>query len=82
MAQLSTLPSQRPRSLWVYHFVFIPLPATSSNQVSHGVAQALFGREGAIYLALSQESYSRPGRGEPGAAAALVPLLVPGTFLS
>ena len=46
MAQLSTLPSQCPRSPWVYHFILIPLPATSSNQVSHGVAPALFGRGG------------------------------------
>ena len=45
-AQLSTLPSQRPQSLWVYHFVLIPLSATSSNQVSHGVAEALFGKGG------------------------------------
>ena len=44
MAQLSTLPSQCPWSLWVYHFILIPLPATSSNQVSLDVAQALFGR--------------------------------------
>ena len=27
-AQLSTLPSQLPLSLWVYHFVLIPLPET------------------------------------------------------
>ena len=45
-AQLSILPSQRPQSLWVYHFVLIPLSATSSNQVSHGVAEALFGKGG------------------------------------
>ena len=42
-AQLSTLPNQHP---WVYHFVLIPLPVTSSNQVSLGAAQALFGRGG------------------------------------
>ena len=41
-----TIPSQCPQSPWVYHFVLIPLPETSSNQVSHGVAQALFGRGG------------------------------------
>ena len=46
MAQLSTLPSQHTQSPWVYHFVLIPLPATSSNQVSLGAAQALFGRGG------------------------------------
>ena len=46
MAQLSTLPRQHPQSLCVYHFVLIPLPATSSYQVSLGAAQALFGRGG------------------------------------
>ena len=46
MAQLSTLLSQRPWSPWVSHLVLIPLPATSGNQVSHSVAQALFGRGG------------------------------------
>ena len=35
-AQLSTIPSQRTQSLWVYHFVLIPLPVNSSNQVSLG----------------------------------------------
>ena len=44
--QLSTLPSQYPWSLWVYHFVLTTLPETSSNQVSLGAAQALFGRRG------------------------------------
>ena len=43
-AQLSTLLSQPSRSPWVFLFVLIPLPATSGNQVSHSVAQALFGR--------------------------------------
>ena len=46
MAQLSTLPSRDMRSLWVYYFVLIPLPVTSSNQVSLGAAQTLFGRGG------------------------------------
>ena len=40
-AQLSIVPSQCPRSPCVYHFVLIPLPVTSSNQVSLGAAQAL-----------------------------------------
>ena len=44
MAQLSILSCQRPRSLWVYHFILIPLPATSSNQVSLCAARTLFGR--------------------------------------
>ena len=43
-AQLSTLPSLCPQSWWVFHFVLIPLPETSINQVSLSVAQALFGR--------------------------------------
>ena len=46
MTQLSTLPSWCPQSPWIYHFVLIPLPATSSNQVSLSAAQALFGRGG------------------------------------
>ena len=45
-AQLSTFPTWYPQSLWVYHFVLIPLPATSSNQVSLGAAETLFGRGG------------------------------------
>ena len=45
-AQLSTLLSQCPWSPWVFHFILIPLPATSGNQVSHTVARALFGRGG------------------------------------
>ena len=45
-AQLSTLLGQRLRSPWVFHFVLIPLPVTSGNQVSHSVAQALFGSRG------------------------------------
>ena len=44
--QLSTLLGQRLWSPWVFHFVLIPLPATLGNQVSHSVAQALFGRGG------------------------------------
>ena len=45
-AQLSTLPSCCSQSLWVYHFILTPLPATSNNQVSLGGAQNLFGRGG------------------------------------
>ena len=47
-AELSTLPSRCPQSPWFYHFILIPLPVTSSNQVSLGAAQALFGRGGSI----------------------------------
>ena len=68
-AQPSTLPSWCPQSLWVYHFILIPLPATSSNQVSLRAAQALFGRGGSSKL---QESCCRLGRRGPGAAVALV----------
>ena len=46
MAQLSTLPGWHAQSQWVYHFVLIPLPATSSNPVSLGSAQVLFVRRG------------------------------------
>ena len=46
IAQLLTLSSQCPQSLWVYHFVLIPLPVTSSNEVSFSAAQILFGRGG------------------------------------
>ena len=81
-AQLSTLPGKHPQPQCVYHFILIPLPTTSSTQVSLGVAQALFGRGGSINLALSQESCGRPGGLRPGAAVALFPLLVPGAFLS
>ena len=42
----SALLSWCPQSPWVYHFVLIPLPATSSNQVSSSAAQTLFGRGG------------------------------------
>ena len=65
-----------------FSLVLIPLPATSSSQVSLSVAQVLFGRGGSINSALSQESYSRPVRDGLRTAAALVPVLVPGNFLS
>ena len=81
-AQLSTLPSQRSWSPWVYHLVLIPLPETSSNQVFSVVLKPCLAGEGSINLTLSQESRGRPGWYGPGAAVALVPELVPGTFLS
>ena len=59
-AQLTTLYSWHTLFPWVYHFILIPLPVTSSNQVSLGAAQTLFAGEGAINLALSQESCGRP----------------------
>ena len=56
VAQLSTLPGWCPWSLvCLLHFVLIPLPETSSNQVSLSAAQALFGRGG------SREQRSLPG---------------------
>ena len=76
-AQLSTLPSQRPQSPSVYHFVLIPLPATSSNQVSLRAAQALFGRGGSCKL---QESCCRLGRRGPGAAVPQSPHWSQGPF--
>ena len=58
-------------------------PATSSIQVHPGVAlSSLFAREGAIDLALFQESCSRPAGVRPGAAATLIPTLVPGILSS
>ena len=45
-AQLSTLPSQHTWSLWVYHFVLIPLPVASSKQVSRCCSKLVWqGRE-------------------------------------
>ena len=81
-AQLSTLLSQHPWSPWVYHFVLIPHPATSGNQVSTVLLRPCLAGEGAVNPALSQESCGRPRTGGSGAAATLVPVLVPGTFLS
>ena len=65
VAQLSTLLSQRPHlwSPWVYHFVLVPLIATSGNQVSHSVARPCLAGEGALNPALSQESCGRPCEG-------------------
>ena len=45
-AQLSTHPSRHTQSPWVYHFILMSLPVTSSNQVSLAAAQTLFGRGG------------------------------------
>ena len=45
-AKLSTFLGQPLGSPWVFHFILIPLPSTLGNQVSHSVAQALFGSGG------------------------------------
>ena len=60
-------------------FPSLQLQATGSLTVllRPGLAE-----EGAVNRALSQESCGRPHMGGPGAAATLVPALVPGTFLS
>ena len=83
MAQLSTLPSWHPQSPCVYHtssfFPSLRLQATRSLSV---LLKPCLAGEGTISLALSQESCDRPGGCGPGAAVALVPTLVPGTFLS
>ena len=60
-AQLSTLPSQRPQSLWVYHFVLIPLPATSSNQVSRCCSSLV--RQGMELLTQLSPRSPTPGLG-------------------
>ena len=81
-AQLSSLLSQRLASPCVFHLSLFPslrLQATRSLTV---LLRPCLAEEGAVNLALSQESFGRPRMGGPGAAAALVPALVPGTFLS
>ena len=81
-SQLSTLPSQCTRSPWVYHFVLIPLPATSSNQISGCCSNLVWqGRGPSTRLSPRSPAAGLAGSG-PGAAAALVPALVPGTLLS
>ena len=60
-------------------FPSLRLQATRSLTV---LLRPCLAAEGAINLALSQESCSRPSTCGPGAAAVLVPALVPGTFLS
>ena len=66
--KLSTLPIWCIGSLWVYYFIFIPLPVTSSNQVSLGTAQT---KSPAADLVGTR----------PGAAASLVPVLVSGDLI-
>ena len=68
--------------LCVCHFVLIPLLATSSNQVSPGAAQTLFGRwELLTWLSPKNPEADWVGA-RPTAVAALVPALFPGTLLS
>ena len=81
-AQLSTLLGQRlwsPGFSTSSLFPSLRLQATGSLTV---LLRPCLAAEGAINPALSQESCSRPHTGGPGDAAALVPALVPGTFLS
>ena len=76
-AQLSTLFSQRPQVSLGLPLSPLPLPATSGNQVSHSFTSGLVwkGRGPLIWLS--------PRSPEAGLAReALVPVLVPGTFLS
>ena len=82
MAPLSSLPMQGPQSLWVYHFVLIPLPAIQATRSLSVLLKPCSAGEGAINPALSQESCRMPGGRWPGTAVALVPALVPGTLLS
>ena len=44
----------------VCHFILIPLPETSSNQVSPSAARALFGRGGSWSMAPSHKPCGRP----------------------
>ena len=81
-AQFSTLPGWCPWCLWVYHTLSL-FPYCDVKQLGLLVLlKCCLAGEGALSSALSQESCCRPGRHGPGAAAALVPALVPGTFLS
>ena len=75
MSQLSTLPSRSPQSPSL--FPSLRLQATRSFLV---LLKPCLAREGAIDLALSQESCGRPGSAGPGAAATLVPTLVLGPY--
>ena len=67
----------------ISHFILIPFPATSNNEVSPGAAQTLFGREGAIDLGLSQEPCGRPSVcwtcscSHPGPCTGLGDIIVP-----
>ena len=71
-----------PRPPWVYHFILIPLPATSSNQISGCCSNLVWqGRGPSARLSPRSPAAGLAGSG-PGAAAALVPALVPGTLLS
>ena len=67
----------------VYHTssLFPSLQPQATESLSVLLKPSLAG-EGAVNPALSQESCSRPSGPRPGAAVALVPVLVPGTFLS
>ena len=85
-----TLPSLPTQSVWVHaapgvcHFILIP-PSNLKHPGWSGAAQTLFVREGAVDLALSQESCSRGCRAwgcshpcpRPGPQASLGELIVP-----
>ena len=60
-------------------FLSLRLQATRSLSV---LLKPCLAGEGAVNPALSQESCGRPSGCGPGATVALVPVLVPGTFLS
>ena len=76
-------PQPAPKVQCVYHtlFLFPSQQPQATGSLSVLVKPPLAG-EGAINSALSQESCGRPCGCGPGAAVALVPTLVPGTFLS
>ena len=74
-------PQAAPRSrvfITLSLFSSLQLQATRSLMV---LLKPCLAGEGAVNLALSQESCGRPSRRGPGSAVALVPALVSGTFL-
>ena len=81
-AQLSTLLSQHLWSPWVFHFVLIPLPDFRQPGLSQCCSGLVWQQMGPLTWLSPRSPAAGPARGWPGAAATLVPVLVPGTFLS
>ena len=81
-AQFSTPPGRCPWSPWVYHFSLFPSLWPQATRSLSVLLKLCLAGVGAISSALSQESCGEPSRRRPGAAVALFPMLVPGTFLS
>ena len=79
-AQLSTLLSQRLLSPWVFHFLLIPLPATSGNWVSHSVAQALLQGRGLLTWLSPRSPAAGPAQAGLGLQPPWSPRLSQGPF--